>query len=72
MIVEKIPAVQQLTLHEKWLLGNELWNEVEEHQEALPTHPEIEALVEQRLADYERDPGTALSPEEFKRRFRLP
>ncbi len=72
MIVEQIPAVQQLTLHEKWLLANELWNEVEEHQHSLPAHPEIVALVEQRLADYEKDPSTALSLDEFKRRYRLP
>lgn len=72
MIAKRIPAVQQLTLEEKWLLANELWDEVDEHQQALPSRPEIMAVVEQRLAEYERDPSAALDLEEFKRRFQLP
>ena len=72
MIAKRIPAVQQLTLQEKWLLANELWDEVDEHQQALPTNPELMAVVEQRLAEYERDPSTAMDLEEFKRRFQLP
>jgi putative addiction module component (TIGR02574 family) len=72
MIAEQIPAVQQLTLEEKWLLANELWDEVDARQQELPTSPEIIALVEQRLAEYERDSSTAMNLEEFKRRFRLP
>jgi putative addiction module component (TIGR02574 family) len=72
MIVEQIPAVNQLSLRDKWLLANELWEEVEEHQSELPSSPEIKELVAQRFADYERDPSTALSLDEFKRRFGLP
>jgi putative addiction module component (TIGR02574 family) len=72
MIAEQIPAVKKLSLQEKWLLANELWAEVEEHQKELPTSPEIMAIVKQRFADYERDPSTAMSLEEFKHRYRLP
>jgi putative addiction module component (TIGR02574 family) len=72
MIVEKIPAVSQLSVDEKWMLANELWDEVEEHQERLSTSPEIIALVQQRFDDYERDPSTAMTLEDFKRRFSLP
>lgn len=72
MIAEQIPAVTELSLQDKWLLANELWDEVEEHQEELPSSPEIIAIVEQRFAEHERDPSTAMSLEEFKRRFRLP
>ena len=71
MIAERIPAVKLLSLQDKWLLANELWEEVEEHQQELPTSPEIMAVVEQRFAEYERDPSTAMSLEEFKRQFRL-
>jgi hypothetical protein len=28
-------------------------------------------VVEQRFADYERDPSTAMTLEEFKRKYRL-
>lgn len=72
MIAEQLSAVNQLSIEEKWMLANELWNEVEEHQDELKNSPEIVALVEKRFADYERDPSTAMTLEEFKRRFRLP
>lgn len=72
MIADQIPAVKQLSLQDKWLLANELWAEIEERQEELSTSPEIMALVEQRFAEFERDPSTATSLEEFKRRFKLP
>lgn len=72
MIGDTIPALKELSLEQKWLLANELWNEVEERQETLPTSPEIVAIVEQRFAEYERDPSTAMTLEEFKHRFRLP
>ena len=72
MIADQIPAVKQLSLRDKWLLANELWEEVEEHQQGLATSPEIMAVVEKRFAEYERDPSTAMSLEEFKRRFSLP
>jgi len=72
MIAEQIPAVKELCLQDKWLLANELWDEVEEHQEELQSSPKIIAIVEKRFADHERDPGTAMSLEEFKRHFRLP
>lgn len=72
MIAEQIPAVKELSLQDKWLLANELWDEVEEHQEELQSSPEIIAIVEKRFADHERDPSTAMSLGEFKRHFRLP
>jgi putative addiction module component (TIGR02574 family) len=72
MIAEKIPAVSQLSVDEKWMLANELWDEIEEHQEQVSTSPDILALIQRRFEDYERDPSTAMTLEEFKRRFSLP
>ncbi len=72
MIVEKLPAVASLSIEEKWNLAVELWDEVSAHQDELPVNQEILAVVEQRFADYERDPSSALTLEEFKRKFRLP
>jgi putative addiction module component (TIGR02574 family) len=72
MIAEQFPGVKQLSLQEKWQLANELWQEVEEHQQELPTRPEIRALVEQRFAEYDKDPSTAMSLDDFKRHYRLP
>jgi putative addiction module component (TIGR02574 family) len=72
MIAEQIPAVGKLSLEEKWLLANELWDEVQQHQDEITTNPEIEKIVEQRFADFEQAPSAAMTLEEFKRRFRLP
>ncbi|MEN9283559.1 MAG: hypothetical protein RLZZ179_1052 [Verrucomicrobiota bacterium] len=72
MIVETIPALGQLSLEEKWILANELMAEVEDRQEALPGNPEIQAIVERRFAEFERDPSTAMTLETFKLRFSLP
>lgn len=72
MIVETIPALGQLSLEEKWILANELMAEVEDRQEALPCNPEIQAIVERRFAEFERDPSTAMTLETFKLRFSLP
>jgi putative addiction module component (TIGR02574 family) len=71
-MIEQFPALQKLSVEEKWLLANELWSEVEERQEELPVSEEIVALVERRFAEYEKDPSTALTLEEFKQRYRLP
>ena len=72
MIAEQIPALGKLSLEDKWLLAPELWDEVEQRQSELPTTPEVQQIVEQRFAEIERDPSTAMSLDEFKRRFRLP
>jgi len=72
MIAETIPALGQLSLEEKWLLANELIAEVEDQQAALPSSPEIQAIVEKRFAEFERDPSTSMTLDSFKLRFRLP
>ncbi len=72
MIAEQIPALSKLSLEDKWLLATELWNEVETNQFDLPNTAEIEAIVEKRFAEFEQDPSTAMTLDDFKRRFRLP
>lgn len=71
-MIERFPSLQQLSVEEKRLLASELWSDVEERQDELPVSQEIVALVEQRFAEYEKDPSTALTLEEFKQRYRLP
>jgi putative addiction module component (TIGR02574 family) len=61
-----------MSLEDKWTLAVELWDEVAERQQELPTNQAILDVVEHRFADYERDPSTAMTLEEFKRKFRLP
>jgi putative addiction module component (TIGR02574 family) len=72
MIAETLPALTGMSIEDKWTLAVELWDEVSERQQELPTNQAILDVVEQRFADYERDPSTAMTLEEFKRKFRLP
>lgn len=72
MIAEKLPALTGLSIEEKWNLAVDLWDEVSERQDELPTNQAILDVVEQRFADYERDPSSAMTLEQFKRKFRLP
>ncbi len=72
MIAETLPALTGMSIEDKWTLAVELWDEVSERQQELPTNQAILDVVEQRFADYERDPSTALTLEDFKRKFRLP
>ena len=72
MILDKHPSIAGLSIEDKWTLAVELWDEVSERQQELPTNQAILDVVEQRFADYERDPSTAMTLEEFKRKFRLP
>lgn len=67
-----LPAIAGLSLEEKWSLAVELWDEVDERQAELPTNPAILKIVEQRFAEFERDPSTAMTLEQFKRHFQLP
>ena len=59
-------------MEEKWQLANELIEEAESHQQALPASEAIRAIVEQRYAEYEKDPSTALPLEALKLRLALP
>ena len=72
MISDKLPELSGWTIEEKWNLAVELWDEVSERQEELPTDSSILEIVEKRFAEYEKDPSSAMTLEEFKRKHRLP
>jgi hypothetical protein len=56
-----------LSIEVKWSLAVELWDEVAARQNELPPNQAILDVVEQRFADYERNPSSALKLDEFKR-----
>jgi len=63
MLIEKLPDVQSLPLEEKWLLIEELWQEVARQVESTPADADVVKLLEARFADYLADPSQA-SPAE--------
>lgn len=50
----------------------EPWDEVTECHQELPTNQATLDVVEQCFTDYERDPSTAMTLEEFTHKFLLP
>lgn len=60
MIIEKLPAVRDLSPNEKWLLAQELWNELIPEPE-VSRDDAIERLIDERIADYRRNPASAVS-----------
>ena len=70
MSIADIPQLQKLSKDEKLQIIEELWDSLD--QETLAQHEisdEEKAILDQRLADHEANPGTSLSLEEFKRQF---
>jgi len=62
--IQKLPAEDQTCLAEEILLGSE----AEEHD--LDLTPEQRQELKRRLADYEKNPGSACTWEEFVARIR--
>jgi putative addiction module component (TIGR02574 family) len=69
MIAERIPEIANLTSEEKLLLANELWADVEQRQEDIPFNLAVVQLLDQRSEEFKKDPQSAVTWEEFKRRI---
>lgn len=64
MIAERIPDLKKLTLQEKLELAGELWDEIASSEECLPPRQDHVQLLEERLAEYQRNPENVSSWEE--------
>jgi putative addiction module component (TIGR02574 family) len=69
MILDKVPAVQQLSRDEKWELIDELWQQLLPPPDHEP-RPEIVALLEARMKEYQQDPSQGSPWSEAKARLR--
>lgn len=69
MIAERIPELKKLSTEEKLLLANELWADVEKRQEEAPFNDAVVKLLNQRTEEFHKDPQSAVTWEEFKRRI---
>jgi putative addiction module component (TIGR02574 family) len=65
MIAEQFPEIMALSVGDRRLLAYEILSEPEnrEFDEAM------EQLLDARFAEYEKDPSTAITWDEFKRRI---
>lgn len=59
MITERIPQISELTIEERMLLAEELWESVSRQPERLSLSPEHLALLEKRWRAFESGESTS-------------
>jgi len=69
MTLADIPQIQQLSTAEKLQLVAELWDSIAADPRNVPVSEEEKVLLEERWQEHLRDPKSALSLEEFKKRL---
>jgi putative addiction module component (TIGR02574 family) len=69
VILERHPEIKQLSTAEKLALVAELWDDVAKHPENVPVSEECLAELDQRMAEYRRDPSKVTSWEAIKARI---
>jgi putative addiction module component (TIGR02574 family) len=63
-----LPEVKALSAREKLELVDELWKDVARELETLDVTPEEKQLLDERWADFLRDPSSALTLEQLQER----
>ncbi|MCF6313383.1 MAG: addiction module protein [Verrucomicrobiales bacterium] len=66
MIVEKIPAIGDLSAEDKYILANELWAQIETNESSLPFDETVVELLEKRHQTYLADPSKVTSWDTIK------
>ena len=69
MILDKIPALRELSCMEKLELVDELWSDVRADASFDVRHEEIVAELERRRAEYASSPDSVVSWHDIKRRL---
>ncbi len=69
MALADIPGIQQLSVAERILLVEELWESIASKPASIPLPQSHRAELDRRLAAYEKDPGRLLSLEDLRERI---
>ncbi len=69
MLIEKLPEVQSLPAEEKWLLIDELWQDLARQTQGAPADANVVKLLETRFAEYLADPSQGRSLEDTFQRL---
>ena len=69
MILERMPAVQNLSATEKLQLVAELWEDLAAHPLAIPVPAEQLEELDRRMAAYRSDPSSTTTWEAVKQRL---
>ncbi len=68
MRVDEIPEIARLTVPEKILLLEELWDSIASEEASVPVPQSHREELDRRLAEYEKDPGRLLTLEDLRGR----
>jgi len=68
MRVNEIPEIARLTVAEKILLLEDLWDSIAAEESSVPVPQSHREELDRRLAEYEKDPGTLLTLDELRGR----
>jgi len=69
MALADIPGIEQLSVAERILLIEELWESIAAEPASVPVPQSHRDELDRRLAAYEKDPGRLLSLEDLKERI---
>jgi putative addiction module component (TIGR02574 family) len=68
MRVDDIPEIAQLTIPEKILLLEDLWDSIASEDSSVPVPQSHREELDRRLVEYERDPGRLLTLDDLRGR----
>jgi putative addiction module component (TIGR02574 family) len=69
MRLNDIPEIARLSVPERILLLEDLWESIASEPSSVPVPGSHRAELDRRLAEYERDPGKLLTLEELRQRI---
>lgn len=71
MRIADIPQLEKLTVPEKILLVEDIWDNISSDESAIPVPSSHIAELDRRFARYKSSPGTLLSIDELRTRIEL-
>ncbi len=69
MRADEIPEIAQLTIPERILLLQDLWDSIAAEESSVPVPESHREELDRRLAGYEKDPGGLLTLEDLRGRI---
>ena len=69
MRVKEIPQIEKLSIPEKILLVEDLWDNISTEESAIPVPQSHMAELDRRLAKHKSSPGELLSLDELQKRI---
>ncbi len=69
MRVDDIPEIARLTIPEKILLLEDLWDSVASEESSIPVPQSHREELDRRLAEYEKSPGRLLTLDDLRGRI---